>query len=141
MHLVRSVSDVAKLRERIRARRRVRAALGCDGTSTRAQLIDADDQREIGNAYGRDSRARLTARLERSTYRERSGRQLVLLPTIQCLDLEHLVHAEQLSALATILARPPADDECIPESSGGRKKRKWTNEINDEAAANSAAAR
>lgn len=128
------MGDVDKLRDRIRARRRVRAALGSDGSSPRARLLDADDQREIGNAYGRESRARLTARLERVTYRERSGRQLVLLPTIQCLDLEHLVHAEQLSALATILARPDAGEG--EEPSGGRKKEKWTN---DEAVAVSAA--
>ena len=93
----------AELRERIKVRERVRAALGCDGKSARAALIDADARRELQCAWNRESRARLSESRERLTWRsERARRQLVMLAAIPTLDLEHLVHGEQLEQLATI---------------------------------------
>lgn len=95
----------AQLRERIQVRARVRQALGCEGTSVRAGLIDADARRELQRAWNRESRARLTATLERTRWRPRSERQLVLAVAIPTLDLEHLVHGEQLEQLAAIERR------------------------------------
>lgn len=104
---MKSIHELDALVEREQMRRRVIDSLELVRREEdhRAALASDDRRRLLRNARERARRARRARRDEREAARAVEARQLVMLPVLRTLDLEHLVNGETLAAMAAVTRR------------------------------------